>query len=56
MYRLAVFDIDGTLTTRGNDIPETALETIGKLRERGVHCLIATGRERKNLQKILENF
>lgn len=54
MYRLAVFDIDGTLTIRGNEIPETALEAIEKLRNSGIHCLIATGRERKNLETILE--
>lgn len=54
MYKMAVFDIDGTLTVRGDEIPDTALEAIKKLRERGIHCLIATGRERRNMEDILE--
>lgn len=54
MYKLAVFDIDGTLTVSGNDIPETTIEAIGRLRGRGIECLIATGRERENLPEILE--
>lgn len=44
MYKLAVFDIDGTLAVRWNEVPESTLETIRKLQERGVHCLMATGR------------
>ncbi len=44
MYRLVVFDIDGTLAVRWNEIPESTLETIRRLKERGVHCLMATGR------------
>ncbi len=44
MYRLVVFDIDGTLAVRWNEIPKTTLETISRLKERGVHCLMATGR------------
>lgn len=54
MYKLAVFDIDGTLAVEGNEVPQTALATIEKLRKNGVHCLIATGRERENLIEILE--
>ncbi|GLI55418.1 phosphatase [Propionigenium maris DSM 9537] len=44
MYKLVVFDIDGTLAVRWNEIPETTLETIRRLKERGIHCLMATGR------------
>lgn len=44
MYKLAVFDIDGTLAVRWNEVPESTLETIRKLQEMGVHCLMATGR------------
>lgn len=54
MYKLAVFDIDGTLTVKGNHIPKTTLETLKKLRRNGVECLIATGRERENIGEILE--
>ena len=54
MYKLAVFDIDGTLATKGNEVPKTALCTIEKLKKNGIHCLIATGRERENMLEILE--
>lgn len=54
MYRLAVFDIDGTLAVEGNTVPKTALAAIEKLKENGIHCLIATGRERENIIEILE--
>ena len=54
MYKLAVFDIDGTLAVKGNEIPETTLATIDKLRENGIECLIATGRERENIPEILK--
>ena len=54
MYKLAVFDIDGTLAVEGNLVPETALAALEKLKGNGVECLIATGRERENLHIILE--
>lgn len=53
MYKLVVFDIDGTLTIKGNEIPETTLLAIKKLKENGIECLIATGRERENIEEIL---
>jgi len=49
MYKLAVFDIDGTLTVKGNEIPESTLMAIEKMKENGIECLIATGRERENI-------
>ena len=54
MFKLAVFDIDGTLAVKGNEIPETTLIAIEKMRENGVECLIATGRERENIGEILD--
>ncbi|MGB6127398.1 MAG: Cof-type HAD-IIB family hydrolase [Psychrilyobacter sp.] len=53
MYKLAVFDIDGTLTVKGNEIPESTLMAIKKMKENGIECLIATGRERENIEEIL---
>lgn len=53
MYKLAVFDIDGTLTVKGNEIPESTLMAIEKMKENGIECLIATGRERENIEEIL---
>ena len=47
MYKLAVFDIDGTLAVMGNEIPKATLIAIEKMKENGVECLIATGRDNK---------
>ncbi len=44
MYKLAVFDIDGTLAVRWNEVPESTLKAIKRLQGMGVHCLMATGR------------
>lgn len=54
MYKLAIFDIDGTLTVKGNEIPKTTLKAIKKMKENGIECLIATGRERENIKEILK--
>ncbi|MCS5421745.1 MULTISPECIES: Cof-type HAD-IIB family hydrolase [Psychrilyobacter] len=56
MYKLAVFDIDGTLAVKGNEIPETTLIAIKKMKENGIECLIATGRERENIGEILNTI
>ncbi len=54
MYKLAVFDIDGTLTYHKNLIPESTLEALGLLMAKGIHCVIATGRGRKALDEIVK--
>ena len=49
-YRLAVFDIDGTIFDRGIMLPEVG-EAIRRLSESGVETVIATGRHPFNLPK-----
>lgn len=53
-FKLAVFDIDGTLTVRKDEIPISTLEAIKSLEERGIHCLIATGRSKKAVENIMD--
>lgn len=43
--RAAFFDIDGTLAMAGNHIvPDSAGEAVRKLREKGILCIVSTGR------------
>ncbi|WP_088547651.1 Cof-type HAD-IIB family hydrolase [Paenibacillus aquistagni] len=43
-YKIAFFDIDGTLVNEDKQIPQDALEAIFELKEKGVEPVIATGR------------
>jgi Cof subfamily protein (haloacid dehalogenase superfamily) len=52
MYKIAVFDIDKTLTTEGDMIPQSALRSIKLLKENGIDCIIATARCRKDIENI----
>lgn len=58
MYKLAVFDVDGTLVSRGERIlKESTLEALRELKEKGIKIAIASGRppfamEKSLLQKI----
>lgn len=52
--RLAIFDIDGTLETMENTILPSTLSAIAQLQERGVHVAIATGRNYKMAQSVIE--
>lgn len=54
MYRLAVFDIDRTLSMEKNIVPESTLIALDKMREKGIHCLLATGRGPKFIEAISE--
>lgn len=52
MYKIAVFDVDQTLTTEGDIIPESALRSIKLLKEKGIECIIATARCRKDIENV----
>lgn len=43
-YKIAFFDIDGTLVDEEKRIPEDAIEAIRRLKEQGIEPVIATGR------------
>lgn len=44
MSKLVCFDVDGTLVNQENQVPDSAVEAVGKLRENGHLPVIATGR------------
>ena len=54
-YRIAVFDIDGTIFDRGVMLDEVC-ESIMRLAESGVETVIATGRQPFNLPKPVQDL
>jgi len=52
MYKIAVFDIDKTLSIEGDMVPPSALRSIKLLKENGIECIIATARCRKDIENI----
>lgn len=53
--KAAFFDIDGTLVSfRTHRIPQSAINAIGRLRQRGVKVFIATGRPRPFIDNLGE--
>ena len=58
MIKLAVFDVDGTLVTKGNRrVPASCVKALNELSRKGVRLAIASGRppfamEKKLLEEI----
>ena len=53
MIRAAFFDVDGTLLShKTKSVPESTREALAKLREKGILCIIATGRQYIQLGKL----
>lgn len=52
--RLAVFDIDGTLLNRADNVLPSTLNAIRRLQANGVHVAIATGRNYKMAKWVIE--
>ena len=44
LYKLLVFDIDSTILPRGSQLHPFTLEVLQRLRERGIACTLATGK------------
>ena len=54
MYRLAVFDVDGTLVSREKRVLlDSTLEALSKLKERGIRIAISSGRPPFAMEKSL---
>lgn len=53
MYALAAFDMDGTLLTPDHLLQPETLDTLQRIREKGVQCVFATGRHAVEMQWIL---
>lgn len=56
MTKIVFFDIDGTLTSKGNYIPESTVKAIQKLKENNIETVIATGRPVILLADIAERL
>jgi len=54
--KLIFFDIDGTLLDHDKKIPESTKETVYKLKEKGHHVVISTGRAPFMFKEILEEL
>lgn len=56
MKKLVFFDVDGTLVTRNNHIPNSTIDAIQRLKQNGVIPVIATGRSPVLLREISEKL
>lgn len=53
MIKVIFFDIDGTLLSHTlHDVPESAREAIRKLKQKGIKCVVATGRHLSEVEKL----
>lgn len=53
-YRLAAFDLDGTLLAPNHTIPERTARAISRLVELGVQCVLASGRTHQSTARYAE--
>ncbi|ANI28321.1 thiamin pyrimidine pyrophosphate hydrolase [Yersinia entomophaga] len=56
MYRLAAFDMDGTLLMRNHQIGEATLEALHQLHQRQIMVTFATGRHYLDMKGILSSL
>ncbi|KAA9299215.1 MULTISPECIES: Cof-type HAD-IIB family hydrolase [Aerococcus] len=56
MYKLAAFDIDGTLVNDDKEVTESTLRGLAHLQDQGVHVAISTGRPLKGVHKVLDQI
>lgn len=53
MIKAVFFDVDGTLLShKTKSVPESARRAIRKLQEKGIQCIVATGRHKKILDML----
>lgn len=57
MYKAMFFDVDGTLLSfTTHEMPPRTLESLHRLREKGIKLFLSTGRHPAMLGKVLETF
>lgn len=56
MYKLAVFDMDGTLLNSNGEISQENLKALDYLKEKGIRVIIATGRPGELLKKYTDDL
>ena len=53
MIKVVFFDIDGTLLShKSGSVPRSTREAIEKLRAQGIRCVVATGRQLPEMEKL----
>lgn len=53
MIKAAFFDVDGTLLShKTRSVPESARRAVAQLRRQGVRCIVATGRQMQEMEKL----
>lgn len=53
MVKVIFFDVDGTLVSIGSgEIPQSALEALKKLKEKGIKIVLATGRHANEIKQL----
>jgi Cof subfamily protein (haloacid dehalogenase superfamily) len=53
MIKAAFFDVDGTLLShKTKSVPESARQAVKQLRESGILCIVATGRQMQEMRKL----
>lgn len=56
MTEIVFFDIDGTLVTEGNQIPEATVQAVAQLKKNGIQPVLATGRPPLLITDIAEKL
>ena len=53
MIKAAFFDVDGTLLShKTKSVPQSAREAVAKLRAQGIKCVVATGRQIRQMRHL----
>ena len=53
MIKAIFFDIDGTILSHStSSIPQSAIDAIKTLQEKGIHCVCATGRSLMEIEEL----
>ena len=53
MIKAAFFDVDGTLLShKSKTVPQSAREAIAKLQAKGIKCVVATGRQIRQMRHL----
>lgn len=53
MIKAAFFDVDGTLLShKTKQVPESARAALAKLKENGIQCIVSTGRQLREMEKL----
>ena len=55
-YKIVFFDIDGTLVDEGNNMPQSTVDAVEKIRKKGMKVVLATGRAPVHIRKVAKKL